>query len=120
MSLLDARAAEIKSLRIGLPRSLYSVTSPAGHSREPPVGDIHQKILYRPKVPHLGIGDAIRLIVIGDTGVGKTQMMLRYTDNTFSTDSISTIGIDFKTKGIQHPGRSTIFFFHLVANLVEA
>jgi Ras-related protein Rab-1A len=50
--------------------------------------------------------DIIRLIVIGDDNVGKTQMMMRYTDNSFTTETLTTIGIDFKTKFLQIDGTS--------------
>jgi small GTP-binding protein len=49
-------------------------------------------------------GTTVRIIVIGDTAVGKTQMMLRYCDNQFSSTGTSTIGVDFKTKTVMIDG----------------
>jgi small GTP-binding protein len=49
-------------------------------------------------------GNQVKLIVIGDSTVGKTQMMLRFTDDTFSATALSTIGVDFKSKDVQIEG----------------
>jgi small GTP-binding protein len=46
----------------------------------------------------------LKLIVIGDSAVGKTQMMFRFTDDTFTANALMTIGVDFKTKEIQIDG----------------
>jgi small GTP-binding protein len=43
----------------------------------------------------------IRVILIGDSTVGKTQILLRSTENTFSDEAMSTIGVDFKSKCLQ-------------------
>jgi small GTP-binding protein len=42
----------------------------------------------------------IKVIVIGDEAVGKTQLALRFTDDTFSARAIPTVGVDFKSKEI--------------------
>lgn len=36
----------------------------------------------------------------GDAGVGKTSFLFQYTDNTFNTKFISTVGIDFREKRV--------------------
>eukprot|EP00512_Aurantiochytrium_limacinum_P004059 CAMPEP_0171495444 /NCGR_PEP_ID=MMETSP0958-20121227/6149_1 /TAXON_ID=87120 /ORGANISM="Aurantiochytrium limacinum, Strain ATCCMYA-1381" /LENGTH=216 /DNA_ID=CAMNT_0012029435 /DNA_START=433 /DNA_END=1083 /DNA_ORIENTATION=+ len=43
----------------------------------------------------------IKLLMIGDSGVGKTCLLLRYANDSFSPTFITTIGIDFKIKTIQ-------------------
>jgi len=39
-----------------------------------------------------------KLLLIGPAGCGKSCLLLKYTDNSFSTAYISTIGVDFKIK----------------------
>ncbi|XP_022097269.1 ras-related protein Rab-15-like isoform X2 [Acanthaster planci] len=46
----------------------------------------------------------IRMLMIGDSGVGKTCMLCRFTDEGFITPHISTIGIDFKMKNLELEG----------------
>ncbi|XP_068110142.1 ras-related protein Rab-15 [Hyperolius riggenbachi] len=45
-----------------------------------------------------------RLLLIGDSGVGKTCLLCRFTDNEFHPSHISTIGVDFKMKTIDVDG----------------
>lgn len=42
----------------------------------------------------------IKLLLIGDSGVGKSCLLLRFSEDTFTTSFITTIGIDFKIKNI--------------------
>ena len=48
----------------------------------------------------------ISIIMIGDSGVGKTCFLLKFADENFNTSHISTIGIDFKIKTIQLDGKN--------------
>ena len=43
----------------------------------------------------------LRMLLVGETGVGKTCLLCRYTNNDFINAHISTIGIDFKMKTLQ-------------------
>ena len=36
-----------------------------------------------------------KLLIVGDSGVGKTCLLLRYTDNSFTTNHIVTVGKKF-------------------------
>jgi Ras-related protein Rab-8A len=47
----------------------------------------------------------IKLLLIGDSCVGKTCLMLQYAESTFSTTFITTVGIDYKYKFIDIDGR---------------
>jgi len=38
------------------------------------------------------------LLIIGESGVGKTCLLLRFTDDSFTANHLTTIGIDFKIK----------------------
>lgn len=47
----------------------------------------------------------IKLLMIGDSGVGKSCLLLRFSDDSFTTSFITTIGIDFKIKTIELDGK---------------
>lgn len=42
----------------------------------------------------------IKLLCVGDSGVGKTSFLYKYTDGVFHTQFISTVGIDFREKTV--------------------
>ncbi|PRQ44562.1 putative small GTPase superfamily, P-loop containing nucleoside triphosphate hydrolase [Rosa chinensis] len=50
-------------------------------------GDYNQKIDY-----------VFKVVLIGDSAVGKTQLLARFARNEFSLDSKATIGVEFQTK----------------------
>lgn len=51
---------------------------------------------------------SIKLLIVGDSGVGKTSLLVRYCEDQFHTDYLSTIGVDFKVKKIQVSGYNLI------------
>jgi Ras-related protein Rab-10 len=46
-----------------------------------------------------------KILLIGDSGVGKTCILCRFSDDSFNSSFISTIGIDFKMKTIDLNGK---------------
>ncbi len=46
-----------------------------------------------------------KIIVCGDGAVGKTSLIKRYSENTFSDNYITTVGANFATKRIQINGK---------------
>ncbi|XP_053325802.1 ras-related protein Rab-3B [Spea bombifrons] len=41
-----------------------------------------------------------KLLIIGNSSVGKTSFLFRYADDTFTSAFVSTVGIDFKVKTV--------------------
>ncbi|KAK1282438.1 Ras-related protein RABA4d [Acorus calamus] len=50
-------------------------------------GDFNQKIDY-----------VFKVVLIGDSAVGKSQLLARFSRNEFSLDSKATIGVEFQTR----------------------
>ncbi|KAM6942762.1 ras-related protein Rab-8B [Xenentodon cancila] len=46
-----------------------------------------------------------KLLLIGDSGVGKTCLLFRFSEDAFNTTFISTIGIDFKIRTVDLDGK---------------
>ncbi|VFQ75905.1 unnamed protein product [Cuscuta campestris] len=52
-------------------------------------GRFNQKIDY-----------VLKVVLIGDSAVGKSQLLARFARNDFSVDSKSTIGVEFQTRTV--------------------
>ncbi|RWW14964.1 hypothetical protein GW17_00021216 [Ensete ventricosum] len=52
-------------------------------------GEFNQKIDY-----------VFKVVLIGDSAVGKSQLLARFSRNEFSIDSKATIGVEFQTRTI--------------------
>ena len=39
-----------------------------------------------------------KVLLLGDSGTGKSSLILRYTEDTFNSSLVSSIGVDFKVK----------------------
>jgi len=51
-------------------------------------------------MPPKNAQDLYKILIIGDTLVGKTSIIQRFSENTFAMRMISTVGIDFKSRVI--------------------
>ncbi|KAL5989727.1 Ras-related protein ric2 [Asimina triloba] len=46
-----------------------------------------------------------KVVLIGDSGVGKSNLLSRFTRNEFSLESKSTIGVEFATRSLNVDGK---------------
>ena len=46
------------------------------------------------------LSTTLKLLIIGDSAVGKTSLFLRFTDDSFDAEKVVTIGVDFNVKTI--------------------
>ncbi|KAL6591879.1 hypothetical protein ACP70R_049742 [Stipagrostis hirtigluma subsp. patula] len=58
-------------------------------------GELGQRIDY-----------VFKVVLIGDSAVGKSQLLARFARNEFSLDSKATIGVEFQTRTLQIDGRT--------------
>lgn len=56
------------------------------------------------KVNHVTI--ILIVVLIGDSGVGKSNLLLRFTKNDFLPESKSTIGVEFATRTLPIEGKT--------------
>ncbi|KAK8808498.1 hypothetical protein WA158_008399 [Blastocystis sp. Blastoise] len=47
-----------------------------------------------------------KLLLIGDSGVGKSCLLLRFADDAYSDSYITTIGVDFKIRTVDIDGKT--------------
>jgi len=46
----------------------------------------------------------LKILIIGESGVGKSSLLLRFANDTFDPEISATIGVDFKVKEIDNHG----------------
>ena len=44
------------------------------------------------------------MVLVGDSGVGKTNLLSRFTRNEFRLDSKTTVGVNFATRNVERDG----------------
>ena len=54
----------------------------------------------------------LKLLIIGESSVGKSSLLLRFTDDAFDPEQAATIGVDFKVKTININGDKVSFTFY--------
>jgi Ras-related protein Rab-1A len=60
---------------------------------------MHMKLMANPDHDYM-----FKLLLVGNSGTGKSSLLLKYTDNSFTNVYLSTIGVDFKIKTINVDG----------------
>lgn len=55
-----------------------------------------------------GSDRTFKLIILGDSCVGKTSILSRFAENSFSGNYVTTIGIDFKIRSIVVNGQKVV------------
>jgi small GTP-binding protein len=51
--------------------------------------------------PNVTYDYLIKLLIVGDSGVGKSSLLLRFSDDAMNRSMIMTIGIDFKIRTVE-------------------
>lgn len=56
----------------------------------------------------------MKLLLVGDSGVGKSCLLLRFVEDKFNPSFITTIGIDFKIRTIESNGKKSSYKFGIL------
>ena len=60
--------------------------------------------LHRIRMEEDPILTSLKILIIGESGVGKSSLLLRFTDDAFDPEMAATIGVDFKVKVMNQQG----------------
>lgn len=72
---------------------------------------VHQKLAH-PRI--------FKVIVIGDSNVGKTTLTYRFCEGKFLEKAEATIGVDFRSRSVNIEGEDITVSFHVyVHNLIN-
>jgi len=53
---------------------------------------------YNEDINNLDYDYLYKILLLGDSNTGKSSIILRYTENSFDSSIVSSIGVDFKMK----------------------
>ncbi|MEQ2307358.1 Ras- protein Rab-9A, partial [Ameca splendens] len=78
-----------------------------GVSRPPvwPLGLVFQLLISQPTAAVMSKSALLKVILLGDGGVGKSSLMNRYVTNKFDAHLFHTIGVEFLNKELEVDGR---------------
>ena len=65
------------------------------------ISNSYSSIIAEKKYSSKHYDDLFKLVIIGDSGVGKSCILLRFADDTFTDNYYSTIGVDFRFKCVE-------------------
>ncbi|XP_075753760.1 ras-related protein Rab-8B isoform X2 [Pelodiscus sinensis] len=104
---LPARSDALQALAMLIGRRVRHVSGVGGEwRRSPPPPQAPGKSLSLGRAKMAKTYDYLfKLLLIGDSGVGKTCLLFRFSEDAFNTTFISTIGIDFKIRTIELDGK---------------
>ena len=46
-----------------------------------------------------------KMVLLGDSSVGKSCLLVRFADDEFNENYVSTIGVDFRFRSLRHNGK---------------
>ncbi|KAH3674500.1 hypothetical protein WICMUC_003338 [Wickerhamomyces mucosus] len=94
-----------------LPPKIVDTSSSSSSSRRPTSNPIIQKSSYRTLnhnpdyIPKMKSSSVIKLLLIGDAGVGKSALIVSYCDDFFEEKNTkTTVGVDLKVKVVNVDG----------------
>lgn len=83
---------------------LLGCRPPSTGRRSVPAAVVAQAGRLNMAAPHYDC--LFKIVLIGDSGVGKSNLLSRFTRNEFSLESKSTIGVEFATRSLTIEGKS--------------
>ena len=67
--------------------------------------ELDKKLLKKKMAKEDNYDYLFKIVLIGDSGVGKSNLLSRFTRGEFSLESKSTIGVEFATKSVTVEGK---------------